>query len=132
MIISVPENLSQKPRSAPEAFSAISAAMTAVSAGLMVNSRDPEENAVKAALEFGADIKKHKPRQLSAEIIQNSDIVITMTKAHKDSLLGFDNVKTLAELAFLEEDIQDPFGGSAEVYRNCAKKIKEYIEKIKL
>ncbi len=104
----------------------------AISAGLMAGGSAPEENAVKAALELGADIKNHIPRQLTREIIENSSLVLTMTKAHKDSLLGFDNVKTLAELAGESEDISDPYGGSIEVYRKCAKKIKEYIEKIKL
>lgn len=104
----------------------------AISAGLYVGQNTPEENAVKAAMLFGADIKNHIPRQLTAEMIENSDIVLTMTNAHKQSLAEFENVYTLAEFVGENKDISDPYGQSLEVYESCAKEINNLIEKIKL
>ncbi len=104
----------------------------AISAGLYVGQNMPEENAVKAASQLGADIKNHIPRQLTPELIENSDIVLTMTKAHKQSLANFENVYTLAEFVGEDNDISDPYGQRLEVYEHCAKEIKELIEKIEL
>ncbi len=104
----------------------------AISAGLYVGQNAPEENAVKAASRCGADIKNHIPSQLTAEMIEHSDIVLTMTYAHKQSIGGFDNVYTLAEFVGENKDISDPYGQSIEVYETCAKEIKELIEKIEL
>ena len=59
-------------------------------------------------------------------------MVITMTKAHKDSLPDMNNIYTLANLAGEDVDINDPYGGDVDVYRKCGKQIKSLIEKIKL
>ncbi|MBR5155119.1 MAG: threonylcarbamoyl-AMP synthase [Clostridia bacterium] len=104
----------------------------AISAGLFVNQSSAEENAVKAAAELGTDIKNHIPRQLTPELIENSDIVLTMTDSHKKSLVGFENVITISGFVGEEKDVKDPYGGDMEVYRSCAREIKELIEKIKL
>ncbi len=104
----------------------------AVSAGLCADLKNPEENAVKAAAELGADIKNHVPRQLTPELIESSDIILTMTSSHKQSLAGFQNVYTLAEFVGEYRDISDPYGQSISVYRYCAEEIKQLIEKIEL
>ncbi len=104
----------------------------AISGGLYVNQNTPEENSVKAALKYGADIKNHIPRQLTAEAVKHSDIVLTMTAAQKQSLADFNNVYTLAEYAGNLKDIKDPYGQSLYVYEECAKEIKELIEMIEL
>ncbi len=104
----------------------------AVSAGIYVGQSNPEQNAVQATLQMGVDIKNHIPRQLTMDIIENTDIVLTMTEAHKASLSGFKNVYTLAEFVGENKDISDPYGQSIEVYKVCAKEIKELIEKIEL
>ncbi len=103
-----------------------------ISAGLCTIQNYPEENAVMAAQVFGADIKNHIPRQLTAEMIKNSDIVLTMTSAHKQNLAEFENVYTLAEFVGENIDISDPYGQSLDVYEDCAKEIKKMIEKIEL
>ncbi len=113
-------------------FNSLHKNAVAISAGLYVNQSMPEEKAVKAAFSNGADIKNHIPRQLTTELIENSDVVLTMTNAHKQSLVGFENVYTLAEFVGGNKDISDPYGQSLAVYENCAKEIKELIEKIEL
>jgi L-threonylcarbamoyladenylate synthase len=104
----------------------------AASAGLMASGGSAENNAILAAAELGVDIRNHQSRQITMDMIQNSDIVVVMTKGHKDSLAPVIKAVTLAEFVGQSEDISDPYGCGAEVYRNCAKQIKELIEKIKL
>ncbi len=104
----------------------------AVSAGFMPGGNTAEEIAVKAALELGADIQNHIPRPITKELLENSDIILTMTKAHKNSLPQGLNVKTLAEVAGESGDVADPYGCGMEVYRQTAKQIKELIEKLKI
>lgn len=104
----------------------------AVSAGLMAGGTRAEENAVKAALEFGADLKNHISRQITKELLENSDIILTMTEAHKKSLPQGLNVKTLAEFANESGDVADPYGCGIEVYRQTAKQINKLIEKLEI
>ncbi len=104
----------------------------AVSAGFMPGGNTAEENAVKAAAELGVDIKNHISRQLTNELLENSDIILTMTDAHKKSLPQAFNAKTLAEFASESGNIADPYGCGIEVYRQTAKQIKELIEKLEI
>ncbi len=104
----------------------------AISAGLCVTDNVAEEKAIKTAAELGADIKNHMPRQIEFDMIENADLVITMTKSHKQSLPDRENIYTLAELAGENTDVADPYGGDIEVYRKCGKQIKCFIEKIEL
>ena len=104
----------------------------AISAGLFVTEDTAEDNAIKTAAEFGADIKNHTPRQITAELLESADLVLTMTKSHKYSLPDIENIYTLAELAGENADVADPYGGDIDVYRKCGKQIKDFIEKIEL
>ena len=104
----------------------------AISAGLFASGTGAEENAISAAAEFGADIKNHVSTQITADMIENSDIVLTMTKGHKESLKNWSNVRTLSEYVNEIGEVADPYRQGIEVYRKCAERIKELIEKIEL
>lgn len=104
----------------------------AISAGLMAGGGSAEPNAIKSAAELGADIKNHIPRQLTLEMLENSDIILTMTQSHKNSLPNTFNIKTISELTGEIADVADPYGGNIEVYRDCASQIKSLIDKIEL
>ena len=103
-----------------------------MSAGLFASGGKAEPNAILAAAENGADLKNHKSTQLTYEMLENSDIILTMTEEHKASLpTGFD-VQTITEFVGEEGGVSDPYGGDIEVYRKCAAQIKNLIERIKL
>ena len=105
----------------------------AMSAGLAASGASPASpNAIAAAREYGADLKNHISVQITAEMIENADLILTMTKAHKMYLPQSDNIKTLSEFAGAGGDVSDPYGGDIEVYRKCAAQIKELIDVIKL
>ena len=113
-------------------FNTLNKNAIAISAGLMAGGGATEPNAVLAAAEFGADIKNHTSQTVTEKMIENSDIVLTMTAAHKLSLPDLPNVMTISEFAGEVGDISDPYGCGIETYKSCAKKIKALLEKMKI
>ena len=103
----------------------------AESAGLFADGSSASENSVAVLKELNIDIEGRPSRQVTAEMIENADLVLTMSSSHKAALipLGGDKVKTLAEYAGVSGEVTDPFGGSAEVYRQCRDLISDLIEK---
>lgn len=103
------------------------------SAGLFA--QDGEEAAFNAKLaveKYGASLQEHKAHTITLEDIENSDVLITMTTSHKNTLtsLGFgDKTVTLYEFAGEKGEILDPYGGSEEIYQQTAKLIYDLIKK---
>ncbi|MBR5535589.1 MAG: low molecular weight protein arginine phosphatase, partial [Clostridia bacterium] len=72
--------------------------------------------------------------RLTKEDVEESDIVLTMTRGHKAVILSAmphceEKVFTLGEYIG-GGDITDPYGGSEEVYQKCAEELYEYIERV--
>ena len=97
-------------------------------------------NAAKVMEEMGIDISCHISRPLTQELVDESDLILTMTDSQKSSVVSYfhnasDKVFTLLEYAGNSGDIEDPIGGDISVYRNCAvqleKSILELLKKIK-
>ena len=91
----------------------------AYSAGLYAADGTPaSEEAVTAAKKINVDISSHKSHILTRELIEQSDLILTMTEAHKQMLqfTSADNVYTIKEYAGYSGDIQDPFGGDQYEY----------------
>jgi protein arginine phosphatase len=77
----------------------------------------------------------HKSTRINDELIEWSDVILTMTNSHKQAILTYfpavkDKVFTLKEFVGVEGygDIADPFGGSLEVYRRSAADIEESLD----
>jgi protein-tyrosine-phosphatase len=107
--------------------------VAAVSRGVCVSSSKLSANAVKAMKGHGIDIC-NTPTDISRLDIENSNLILTMTKAHKkiltDNFETGDKIFTLPEYAAGENtDVSDPFGMDLEAYMACAGQIKVYVEK---
>ncbi|AYO31826.1 MAG: protein arginine phosphatase [Thermoanaerobacteraceae bacterium] len=96
-------------------------------------------NAVKVMKEEGIDISSHRARLLSEEILK-ADLILTMTKNHKDYILN-KFPETKGRVFVLEEfasgqrgdenvDISDPYGGDEQTYRRVADEIKEKLKNV--
>lgn len=90
--------------------------------------------AVEAMKECGINLAGHRARRIDVKLIEDADIILAMTESHKRNLLSIcpyakHKIFTLKEYVGGEGDIKDPFGGSVEVYKECAKELKEYIDK---
>lgn len=104
------------------------------------------EKAISVLKSQGIDITSHKARQLTDNIIEASDLILTMTYNHKMAILKYapkasKKIFTLKEFAntFNEEntenneenfDIDDPFGMDYDVYEQSMEEIKSELEKI--
>lgn len=65
----------------------------------------------------------------------DADIILTMTQAHKDLIFSIygrqSNVFTLNEYVGDTQEIDDPYGGSFDVYEQTYTKIYDLVDKIK-
>ena len=106
----------------------------AESRGLFATGARVSENAIKAMEKLGIDISAHISTRLTFADLEESELVLTMTKAHKDAIVSIvpsmdEKVFTLGEYVG-GDDVSDPFGSDEAVYETCAKQLYEYIEKV--
>ena len=100
------------------------------SAGLFAEVGQPAtENAIKALAEMGIDLTFHQTKPLTEELIEKSDLTLTMTGAHKELLkpMAGGDVYTLKEYAGGSGDISDPYGGDLEEYEETAREIYDAL-----
>ncbi|AZR74915.1 hypothetical protein BBF96_11765 [Anoxybacter fermentans] len=112
------------------------------SAGVAAIENDP---AADQAIEVLGDkgitaIQKHKATPINEELVQDADLILTMTQAHKKMLLDLypdakEKVFTLKEYTIRPEeesnlDIADPFGQPVEVYQKCAGELEIYLKRL--
>jgi len=84
--------------------------------------------AITVLKELGVDLSRHRSAQITQEAIRQSELVLTMTRAHRDNikrLLPSAAIKifTLGEYAGAGSDIPDPFGSSVEIYSMVAREL---------
>jgi protein-tyrosine-phosphatase len=87
----------------------------------------------------GLDLSGHRSRQLTAEFVQKSDLILGMEAAHVDAARAHaggagDRVHLLSELfadpGSPSEGIHDPIGGSLEIYEECLLRIERHLCRI--
>ena len=84
------------------------------------------EGSYLVALERGLDLSGHRARMLTADQVQDADIILTMSDAHTQrvaELGGEQKVFTFADYAGNPDgrrDVRDPMGGDVAGYRETA------------
>lgn len=103
------------------------------SAGIFaIEGASASDGAIEAMKEKGITLH-HSSKPLTQELVDWATVIVTMTHGHKLAVLEmFPNVehkvKTLSEYAGKGIfDIQDPFGGSVEIYKETARQIEELL-----
>jgi protein-tyrosine phosphatase len=103
-----------------------------LSAGIAALPGDPASpEAVEVMTELGAELKDHTSRPLSSDMVWQADYLITMTRAHQVAMASR-FAPYMAETRLLDPaggDVADPVGAEREVYRDCARQIREHLEK---
>ncbi len=106
----------------------------ATSAGVGSEGEPVSQNSVEVMSEIGIDISHMKSKLVTREMIDTADLVLTMTKYHKDAVVSLfgniDKIKTLAEAAGEIGDVSDPYGQGLDVYRDCRDTLCNMIEKV--
>ncbi len=79
--------------------------------------------AVEVLRNEGIDLSSHRARVLTREMVENSDIIVAMTRLHRDVILGIapeagTKIMVLGDLdgGRTSPDIDDPIGGDRSVY----------------
>jgi len=85
--------------------------------------------AVEVIAEMGGDLRSHRSRGLTREIVARADFVLAMTGSHLDRAkeLSPENAGRM-ELIDPSGDVPDPIGGPVEVYRATAERLRTVIE----
>jgi protein-tyrosine phosphatase len=87
------------------------------------------EEAVRIALEFGADLSGHLSRPVTPELLTRADVLVAMTRQHLSFLGRLGPLAPPSRLLSAEGgDIDDPLGGTQDVYRACARQIWENLQ----
>lgn len=93
--------------------------------------------AKKAIAEYGADLSKHKARNISEFNLTEYDEIIVMTQEHMRVLNDImpnisEKIRLLKSYMRNNKEgylnIDDPWGLSLEVYKNCAKEIVQCVD----
>ena len=93
-------------------------------------------HAEKALKKMGIDISNHKSTLVHSYLIEKVDLILTMTKDHKETIIrnfpgAKDKVFLLNEYAFEEiKDVVDPFGGTLIDYEKARDEIYLAAEEI--
>jgi tRNA threonylcarbamoyl adenosine modification protein (Sua5/YciO/YrdC/YwlC family) len=104
---------------------------TARSAGIYAGAGSKaSRNATEAMQELGIDLRRHHSKPLTAELVNEADLIVVMTAAHRFHILqDFPEVgnKVFLIKSFgtskVPADITDPFGGSVDLYRKTRDEI---------
>jgi protein-tyrosine-phosphatase len=95
-------------------------------------------NAVRVAKENSISLEEHKARPITAELIDNADLVLVM-ESHQGHELIADHPQVSEKILLLrhfarygsrERGISDPYGRNLEAYRFCFEDIKECVESL--
>jgi len=112
------------------------------SAGLEVDTpQSPPEHARAAARGFGVSLDNHRARSLDVEMIESHSVIIVMEGTHLTTLRRrfphysakffllplFENPCTRPRQPFLKYNIPDPYGGDAEEFLVCYRRIERSI-----
>ena len=108
--------------------------LIARSAGTWAMENQPASgHAITVMAERGVDISKHRGRMVTRDELAAADVVIVMTRSHRDALsaefpesrLKLHLMSELKERTF---DIDDPYGGILSEYQQSAQELQELVE----
>ncbi|MEM0914632.1 MAG: low molecular weight protein arginine phosphatase [Planctomycetota bacterium] len=96
------------------------------SAGVFAGAGQPASEEAKAvAAEYGAELNGHRSTPLTREAVTEADLIYTMTDAHRNAVLAMaPEAKGKTQRLDPRADIDDPFGGTTDAYRDTAEQIR--------
>jgi L-threonylcarbamoyladenylate synthase len=108
------------------------------SAGVMNMAGSPASaEAIEACADRGINIKNHKSRTLTQQLVEESDFIFAMTQMHRQQVIDIEpEAADRCILLGKDKEIPDPIGQAQEVFNSCAtaieKAVKERIGEIVL
>lgn len=96
--------------------------------------RAVSDGALLVGLEHDLDMSAHRSRHLSRELVEQADVIFTMSRQHTEQVkkLGGDGrVFLLGEYVGLQRskaDVADPYGAELDVYRDTFDRLQSLIQ----
>lgn len=81
----------------------------------------------------GLDADQHSSREISAELIGGSNLVLTMESSHKEALIAefpqyTNRIYMLSEMTGMKISVPDPIGGPIIEFEATAQEIEKMLE----
>jgi protein-tyrosine phosphatase len=102
-----------------------------LSAGLnAMMERPATSEAMEAIQPWGAELRDHRSRQVTQDLLEQADYIVPMTRGHLRTLQDFYPSIGPRPILFSPEgeDIEDPIGRALKIYQECAAKIRKSLE----
>ena len=110
------------------------------SAGAFTSGGEPATPAAVDALgRAGIEAGEHRSRALTRELVRSADLILTMEPEHRAAVLELDpsaGERTHVLHVFAtdeprtEDQVHDPYGGSAEIYEESLSRIRRHLERV--
>lgn len=94
------------------------------------------DGSLLVGMERRLDLSGHRAQQLTADLVQQSDLVLTMGEAHLDRVLSLGGegksflLTAYASNGAVTRSISDPIGAELDVYRETADELEAEIERV--
>jgi protein-tyrosine phosphatase len=85
--------------------------------------------AIEVMRQQGLDLTRHESQPLSDKLVRHADLILALTKAHRQAIIRrWPEAASRTQVMRLDNgDIDDPIGGPAEVYTQCAQQIEQAL-----
>lgn len=110
--------------------------VTVASGGMAADSTSgASEGSLLIAMEHGLDLSRHRSRQVSAAMLADADLILTMSPSHLVAVEGMIGqgrahlLSTFATSGRSERPISDPIGGDITVYRETFEELHDLIDR---
>lgn len=102
------------------------------SAGVSCGYGEPMSDSAEAIIKSMGTSFTHTSQPVTAKLVENSDMVIAMTRGHKAYLQGLVDEKKLFCIDDITHngDIADPYGRDMQTYKAVEKQLREAMDAI--
>lgn len=107
------------------------------SAGIFAFAGDrASREAIEVLKDKALDISHHRSKLVTDKLLEEADLVLTMTFSHKETLLFkhpfvSGKIYTLKEYAYdIAEDVHDPYGRRLKAYYEVENELRKVLEKV--
>ena len=85
--------------------------------------------AIEIMRQRGLDLSRHESQPLSEKLVRHADVILALTGTHRQAIIRRWPEAAARTLVVRPDggDIEDPIGGPAEVYSQCAAQIEEAL-----
>jgi protein-tyrosine phosphatase len=100
----------------------------AISAGVAAYGGDPASPGAQQVIKkYKASLDKHQSNQLTKELVDQADLILTMGSRHKHVIMSQWPVagNKVQMISPDGSEIADPFGGPIEIYARCAEQLDQ-------